>query len=57
MEIERNQVWKFQGRLWRVEKIEEQKVQLVGLLDEHTMEALSVWVLFSPEWELIYEHS
>jgi hypothetical protein len=56
MEIQRNQVWKFHGKLWRVEAVEGVSVSLVQLLGAGSLEALTFWLLLSPEWELVYSH-
>jgi hypothetical protein len=56
MEIQRNQVWKFHGKLWRVEAVEGVSVSLVQLLGAGSLEALNFWLLLSPEWELVYSH-
>lgn len=56
MNIERNQVWKFDGTLWRVTRVESDEVELVELLGERTMTALTIWLLASSEWQHVYTH-
>ena len=55
-EPERNQVWKFDGRLWRVDAVRDGEIDLSELLGERTMTAMPLWLQASKEWELIYEH-
>ena len=54
---ERNQVWKFDNTLWRVDGITGAAVELSELLGVRSMTALTIWLQRSPEWELIYEHN